>query len=47
MELGTLCWGHWHSNLRLFGPIGYIPPAEVEANCYAANATLDMIALLN
>jgi hypothetical protein len=28
----------------LFGPIGYIPPAEAEANYYAARETLDMVA---
>ena len=29
---------------RLFGPIGHIPPAEAEANYYAARETLDMVA---
>jgi hypothetical protein len=29
---------------RLFGPIGHIPPAEAEANYYAARKTLDMVA---
>jgi len=30
--------------LRLFGPIGRIPPAEAEANYYAASENLDMVA---
>ena len=30
--------------LCLVGPIGYIPPAEAEANYYAAKGTLDMVA---
>ena len=32
------------NNHRLFGPIGYIPPAEAEANYYATVETLDMVA---
>ena len=31
---------------RLFGPIGHIPPAEAEANYYAARQTLDIVAWL-
>jgi transposase InsO family protein len=27
---------HWYNNRRLLEPIGYIPPAEAEANYYAA-----------
>ncbi len=33
-----------YNNQRLFGPIGYIPPAEAEANYYAARENLDMAA---
>jgi hypothetical protein len=31
---------------RLFGPVGHIPPAEVEANDYAAKRDLVMVAWL-
>jgi len=34
VELATLEWVHWFNHHRLFGPIGYIPPAEAEANYY-------------
>ena len=32
------------NNHRLLGPIGNIPPAEAEANHYAASENLDMAA---
>ena len=32
VELATLQWVHWFNNIRLLEPIGYIPPAEAEAN---------------
>ena len=44
VEMATLRWVDWYNNQRLFGPIGYIPPAEAEANYYAAKDTLDMVA---
>nr|WP_191325666.1 IS3 family transposase [Novosphingobium pokkalii] len=44
VEMATLRWVDWYNNQRLFGPIGYIPPAEAEANYYAARETLDMVA---
>ncbi len=31
VEFATLEWVDWFNNRRLFGPIGYIPPAEFEA----------------
>ncbi len=31
-ELATLQWVHWFNHIRLLEPIGYIPPAEAEAN---------------
>jgi len=34
VELATLQWVAWFNNHRLLGPIGYIPPAEAEANYY-------------
>ena len=44
VEMATLNWVEWFNNHRLFGPIGYIPPAEAEANYYATLETLDMAA---
>ena len=34
VELATLEWVHWFNNHRLLAPIGYVPPAEAEANYY-------------
>ncbi len=34
VELATLQWVSWFNNHRLLEPIGYIPPAEAEANYY-------------
>ena len=36
----------WFNDHRLFGPIGQIPPAEAEADYYAAQETLNMVACL-
>jgi putative transposase len=47
VEMATLRWVDWFNNHRLFGPIGYIPPAEAEANYYAALENLDMVASPN
>ena len=44
VEMATLQWVDWFNNHRLFGPIGHIPPAEAEANYYAATHDLDMVA---
>jgi transposase InsO family protein len=32
VELATLEWVSWFNHIRLLAPIGYIPPAEAEAN---------------
>ena len=32
MELAALEWVVWFNHQRLLEPIGYIPPAEAEAN---------------
>jgi transposase InsO family protein len=32
VELATLQWVHWFNHIRLLEPIGYILPAEAEAN---------------
>jgi transposase InsO family protein len=34
VELATLEWVSWFNHSRLLQPIGYIPPAEAEANYY-------------
>lgn len=44
VEYATLEWVDWFNNRRLLGPIGNIPPAEEEANFYAALETEDMAA---
>ena len=32
VELATLEWVHWFNHIRLLEQIGYVPPAEAEAN---------------
>jgi putative transposase len=39
VEMATLEWVAWFNHQRLLEPIGYIPPAEADANYYAALAT--------
>ena len=34
VELATLEWVSWFNNQRLLAPLGYVPPAEAEANYY-------------
>jgi len=34
LELATLEWVAWFNHQRLHSAIGYIPPAEAEANYY-------------
>jgi putative transposase len=34
VELATLEWVSWFNHQRLMGALGYIPPAEAEANYY-------------
>lgn len=38
VELATLEWVSWFNNHRLLEPIGYIPPAEAEANYWRHHA---------
>lgn len=40
VELATLEWVAWFNHHRLLEPIGYIPPAEAEANHYRQLANL-------
>jgi len=35
VEFATLDWVDWFNNRRLLEPIGYVPPAEYEAQYYA------------
>jgi putative transposase len=46
VEYARLEWVDWFSNRRLLEPIGNIPPAEAEANYYAALETEPMAASL-
>ena len=39
VEMATLRWVDWFNNHRRFARIGYITPAETEANYYAALET--------
>jgi transposase InsO family protein len=39
VELATLEWVSWFNHHRLLEPIGYIPPAEAEANYYSQLAS--------
>ena len=41
LELATLEWGAWFNHHRLLEPIGYIPPAEAEANYWRQLALSD------
>jgi hypothetical protein len=34
VEFATLAWVDWFDNRRRLKPIGYVPPAEYEANYY-------------
>lgn len=42
VEYATLEWVDWFNNRQLLEPIGNIPPAEAEANFYAALEISDM-----
>jgi len=44
VEYATLTWVDWFNTRRLLEPIGNIPPAQAEANYYAANEQLAMAA---
>jgi putative transposase len=44
IEYATFEWVNWFNNRRLLEPIGNIPPAEAEANFYAAPERSDMAA---
>ena len=44
VELATLEWVSWFNHHRLLEPIGYIPPAEAEANYYRQLASHTAVA---
>ena len=44
VELATLEWVAWFNTQRLLAPIGYIPPAEAEANYYRRLAESRVVA---
>ncbi|NJO35507.1 MAG: IS3 family transposase, partial [Rhodospirillales bacterium] len=44
VEFATLEWVDWFNTRRLLGPLGHIPPAEAEANYYAALESQPMAA---
>ena len=39
VEFATLEWVHWFNTRRLLEPLGYLPPAEYEAQYHARQAT--------
>jgi len=43
VEFATLEWVNWFNHRRLLEPIGNIPPAEAEANYYAATDAMDKL----
>ena len=44
VEFATLAWVDWFNNRRLLEPLGFITPAEAEANHYASLDTIPMAA---
>ena len=44
VEYATLEWVHWFNNVRLFEPIGSIPPAELEKAYYTDQHSLPVAA---
>ena len=47
VEFATASWVEWFNNRRLFGPIGYVPPAAYEAMYYQTRNTVPSKAGLN
>ena len=39
LELATLTWVDWFNHRRLYGALGYVPPAEYEASWTLSRAT--------
>ncbi len=47
VEYATLEWVAWYNSQRLMEPLGYLPPAEYEAQYHTARTTHDGVAALN
>jgi transposase InsO family protein len=47
VEFATLRWADWFNNRRLFGPIGYVPPAEYEELFYKEQEAQTEVAGVN
>jgi putative transposase len=47
VELATLEWVDWFNNRRLLEPLGYVPPAEVEAAYYDKHSDPAMVVGFN
>lgn len=46
VEYATLAWVAWFNQQRLLEPLGYVPPAEYEAQFYRDRAAhADLVAL--
>ena len=45
LELATLTWVDWFNHRRLYGALGYVPPAEYEASSHPAPPTGRMAVL--
>ncbi len=45
VELATLNWVRWFNHHRLMESLGYIPPAEAEANFYSRSAEQNLWAV--
>ena len=47
VEYATLEWVAWYNSQRLLEPLGYVPPAEYEAQYYTAQTTPVGVGVLN
>lgn len=47
VEYATLEWVAWYNSQRLLEPLGYLPPAEYEAQYYTAQTTPVGVGVLN
>lgn len=47
VEYATLEWVAWYNSQRLMEPLGYLPPAEYEAQYYTAQTTPAGVGVLN
>ncbi len=47
VEFATLEWVAWFNQERLLEPLGYVPPAEFEAQYYATTNSHTSVGVLN